>query len=95
MSIPRKEYQNWLEDIEITHKFTNEDGCVCNEIIFTAKNGNKLSLTLFDVKPLSEDTLADEYFQAVEERLAAIPPGFPMVYSIMYTPKAAKRSHLE
>lgn len=31
-----------IGEVEFTQKFTNEFGCVCNEILFTAVNGNRL-----------------------------------------------------
>ena len=86
-----KAAETWLSTVEFTQKFTNEFGCVCNEIVFTTKNGNKLCLTLFDVKPLNADDLDDSYYRAAEETMSGLPGGFPMAYSIMYTEEAAER----
>ena len=83
--------ETWLEKVEFTHKFTNEFGCVCNEIVFTTKNGNQLKLTLFDVKPLYADNLDDSYYQAAEDAMS----GLPTAYSIMYTKEAAERCGLK
>lgn len=87
----KKAVETWLGTVEFTQKFTNEFGCVCNEIVFTAKNGNQLILTLFDVKPLNADNLDDSCCQAAEETMSGLPGGFPIVYSIMYTEEADER----
>lgn len=81
--------------VEFTQKFTNEFGCVCNEILFTAVNDNQLCLTLFDVKPLNADNLDKSYYAAAEESLSELPSGFPMIYSIMYTEEAAEKCGVE
>lgn len=81
----------WLSDVEITQKITNESGCVCNEIVFTAENGNKLCLTLFDVEPINAEDLDESFYRAAEETLAGLPSGFPMINSIMYTVEAAEK----
>ena len=81
----------WLADITFEQKFTNEFACVCNEIIFTAKNGGQPCLTLFDLRPLNEDNLDECYYKAAEKTLSGIPAGFPVIYSIMYTEKAVLR----
>ena len=81
----------WLAHITFERKFTNEYGCICNEIIFTAKSGGILCLTLFDIKPLSEETLGEDFYRAAEETLAGVPGGFPKIYSIMYTVEAAEK----
>lgn len=47
-----------FSEVTFNAKFTNEHGCVCNEIFFTARSGAQLCLTLFDVKPLNEDNLS-------------------------------------
>lgn len=84
-----------IGEVEFTQKFTNEFGCVCNEILFTAVNGNRLRLTLFDVKPLNADNLDKSYYAAAEETLSELPSGFPMIYSIMYTEEAAEKCGVE
>ncbi len=84
-----------IGEVEFTQKFTNECDCVCNEILFTAVNGNRLRLTLFDVKPLDADNLDGSYYAAAEETLSELPGGFPMIYSIMYTEEAAEKCGVE
>lgn len=88
--MPNGEHK-WLADITFEKKFTNEYGCVCNEIIFTAKSGGKLCLTLFDTKPLSEENLSEDFYRAAGETLSGVPDGFPMIYSVMYTDDAAEQ----
>ena len=83
--------KTWLSEIQSIQKFTNEFGCVCNEIIFTSKMGGKLSLTLFDVKPLDKSNLNEIFYLAAEETLRGVPSGFPMIYSIMYTNEACEK----
>lgn len=87
--------QTWLAAVEFTQKFTNEFGCVCNEIIFTSKGGGMLCLTLFDIKPLGKDSLDDSFYLAVEETLRGVPSGFPMIYSVMYTNEAVEKCGLK
>lgn len=79
--------------VEVTFdpKFTNEYGCICNEIVFTSKNGNRLCLTLFDIKPLNRENLDESFYRAAEETLSGLPDGFPTIYSIMYTEEAAEK----
>ena len=84
-----------ISEVEFTEKFTNEFDCVCNEIIFTAVNGNKLLLTLFDTKPLNADNLDNSYYGAAEETLSGLPDGFPTIYSIMYTEEAAQKCGIQ
>lgn len=80
-----------FSEVTFNAKFTNEHGCVCNEIIFTARSGAQLCLTLFDVKPLNEDNFDESYYKAAEETLSGVPAGFPVIYSIMYTDEAAEK----
>ena len=84
-----------ISEVEFTRKFTNKFGCVCNEIIFTALNGNRLCLTLFDIKPLNSDNLDKSYYGAAEETLSGLPDGFPTIYRIMYTKEAAEKCGVE
>ena len=84
-----------ISEVEFTRKFTNEFDCVCNEIIFTSVNGNKLLLTLFDTKPLNADNLDNSYYGAAEETLSGLPDGFPIIYSIMYTEEAAEKCGIQ
>ena len=84
-----------ISKVEFTGKFTSEFGCVCNEIIFTSVNGNKLCLTLFDIKPLNSDNLDNSYYGAAEETLSGLPDGFPTIYSIMYTEEAAQKCGIQ
>ncbi len=84
-----------ISEVDFTQKFTNEFGCVCNEILFTSANGNQLRLTLFDVKALNADNFDKEYYKAAEEALSGLPCGFPMINSIMYTEEAAEKCGIE
>lgn len=84
-----------IESAEFTQKFTNEFGCVCNEILFTSVNSNRLLLTLFDVKALNADDLDRGYYESAEEALSGLPGGFPMINSIMYTNEAAEKCGIE
>ncbi|MCM1164614.1 MAG: hypothetical protein NC299_10280 [Lachnospiraceae bacterium] len=84
-----------ISNVEFTQKFTNEFGCVCNEIVFTAANGNKLCLTLFDIKPLNADNIDKGYYEYAEGTLSGLPGGFPVIYGIMYTEAAAEKCDIE
>ncbi|MDE7194073.1 MAG: hypothetical protein K2O14_08895 [Oscillospiraceae bacterium] len=64
-----KKERGAFAEVTFSAKFTNEYGFVCNEVIFTAKSGGRLCLTLFDVKPLNEDNLDESYYKAAESRL--------------------------
>ncbi len=83
---------SWLADITIESKPSDESGLFLNEIIFTHKNGNSLCLVLFDVMELDGESLDGEYYRAAEEAMAELPPGFPMINSVMYSEAAAEIS---
>lgn len=79
----------WLADVDISSEPSDEPGIFLNKIIFTHKNGNKLCLSLFDVRELDAESLDGEYYRAAGETIAGMPAGFPTVNSVMYTNDAA------
>lgn len=83
---------SWLAEVSVTNGTSDEPGIFLNKFIFTHKNSNQLCLVLFDVNELGAENLGGEYYKAVEETMAQMPPGFPMVNSIMYSEKAAQIS---
>ncbi|MDE7229412.1 MAG: hypothetical protein K2N56_02925 [Oscillospiraceae bacterium] len=83
---------SWLADVAVTSRPSDEDGIFLNKIIFTHKNGNSLCLVLFDVNKLDGESLDGGYYRAAGDAMAELPPGFPMINSVMYSEAAAKIS---
>lgn len=89
----KKALSTWLSEVTVSGKPSSERGIFLNEIIFTHRNGNRLCLTLFDVKELDEESLYGEYYLAAGDTMAELPAGFPMLNSIIYTKAAAAISN--